>query len=249
MDKVIDYNKLALLINSNNYKILEEYYNDFIPDENISLKFRFIKVFVLDLDNKQTKWILLHKFVNRHRITIKNLKISILKLFDSNIIPIRIFYSVSQWLSPEKVSRNKGRQISSGFMVFENDDSILQSIKTAQLLHSYLSGKKINVFSGNKSIHTWWFGFNIRNYIDITDNKLWKNYEYYDKHARKVAANIIQNKLHISIDVRAAVDSRRVVPIINTINGFTGKKVTLIDDVNNIDFQKLNNQLPGWINS
>ena len=228
------YVREALELSNYQLEAINRYYrNDFEIDQSIQLKFRFIKVFGLDIENQKATWIRLDNYLNKRRIGNANLRKNILELIDRGIVPIRMFHSASEWLSPNLVNFTKTfkeRMIGSGFLVLENDVSLDTSIQLANELNSILQGDKLFVYTGNLSIHTWYTSFDIENYLsDLPDEtELWGNREKYDRIARFESLKRIQEKASVTIDDRPAIDSRRVVPIINTLNGFTGRKVTKI---------------------
>lgn len=230
------YAKEALELADHQIETLYAYYRDiFEIDQTIQLKFRFIKVFGLDIEKQSASWIRMDNYLNKRRIGNDTLKKNILELIDRGIVPIRIFHSASEWLSPDLVNYTKTfeeRMIRSGFLILENDESLDASIQLANELNKILDGDKLFVYTGNVSIHTWYTSFNISNYFleKPSETELWGNREKYDRIARYEALKRIQDKVTITIDDRPAIDSRRVVPIINTLNGFTGRRVTRIDD-------------------
>ncbi len=225
-----DYNLGAKQITSDQINLLRQYYINWEGDKTIDLKFRFIKVFGIDRSQNTTRWILLHWFVNRRRISNENLPKLILKLFDMNFIPIRLFQSVGEWLAPNR--HYNLHMIRSGILPLENDDSLLSSIECARQLLDFLPGLCYYVYSGNKSIHVWWLKFNFEDYFPEEWRKsIWsqQNREKLDRFARKKAFDSIQDKLSFELDKRNAIDTRRVVPIIGTVNAFTGRKVELLN--------------------
>jgi hypothetical protein len=251
------YVKEALEISPHQIETLYSYYRDiFEIDQSIQLKFRFLKIFGLDTENKSVSWIRMDNYLNKRRIGNNNLKKNILELFDKGIVPIRIFHSASEWLSPDMVDYTKTfqeRMIRSGFLILENDESLSISIKLANELNQILEGEKLFIYTGNVSIHTWYTSFNITDYFleQPSESELWRNREKYDRIARIEALKRIQDKVSIPIDDRPAIDSRRVVPIINTLNGFTGRRVTRIANESlsalNSDTLKQETLIMNWI--
>ena len=86
-----DYDKAAQETSQKQIAILEEYYTNWSSDFTINTKFRFFKVFGRYRNSERTKWVLLHHFVNKRRITNDILPKVVLKLFDLDFIPIRLF--------------------------------------------------------------------------------------------------------------------------------------------------------------
>ncbi len=230
------YVREALELSNHQIEALYGFYrDDFEIDQSVQLKFRFIKVFGLDIENQTVSWMRLDNYLNKRRIGNENLKRSILELIDRGIVPIRIFQSASEWLSPNLVNYTKTfqeRMIRSGFLILENDESLDISIRLANELNRILDGDKLFIYTGNVSIHTWYTSFDIDSYLLEKPNEsdLWGDREKYDRIARFEALKRIQEKVSITIDNRPAIDSRRVVPIINTLNGFTGRRVSRIAD-------------------
>lgn len=230
-----DYNIAAREICPKQISLLKEYYFNWKGDFTIDLKFRYVKIFGFDITSNNSRWILLDRFVNKRRIPNHLLPKIIIQLFEKKFVPIRLFQSVCEWLSPNDVYQLKiknPRMIKSGIFPLENDDSLENSINCAKQLDDKISNNKYYVYSGNKSIHLWWMGFKFEEYLTkINSADIWKysNREKMENRARKIAFTLIQNKVSFELDRRNAVDTRRVVPIIGTINGFTGRKVSLLN--------------------
>ncbi|MHA2250594.1 MAG: hypothetical protein ACXAD7_09530 [Candidatus Kariarchaeaceae archaeon] len=252
----IDYDGAAQEITSEQISLLKQYYNDWQGDFTVNLKFRYVKVFGLDVQTKQTRWIILHRFVNKRRITNEKLPIFVRVLFQKSFIPIRLFQSVCEWLAPNEIypiQTSKPHMLTSGIYPLENDDSLISSIECARKVNDHLTTKRHLVFSGNKSIHVWWLGFNYEDFIPEEWKKnVWKgtNRENLEQWARKRVFKKIQQHIPYKLDRRNAVDTRRVVPIISTINGFTGRKVV---ELNQQEILKLSHtdiikksQISGW---
>ena len=71
--------------------------------------------------------------------------------------------------------------------------------------------------------------FNWQNYFKVTEDEVYSKSnktEKIDRKARKIAFQQIQSIISNPLDYRNAVDTRRVVPIINTINAYTGRIVS-----------------------
>lgn len=159
---------------------------------------------------------------------------SLISLIDEGLIPIRVFHSVAEWLSPNELNHSSTSNwlVNSGIVPFENDDALDVSIETAKLVYTKLNGTKHLVFSGNKSIHVWWMDFNWQEYLNVSEEEAYSKSskrEKFDRKARIIHYHKLQSKIPNSLDYRSAVDTRRVVPIINTINGFTGRLVTKLN--------------------
>ncbi len=221
-------------INESQREILARYYESWIPNSTIDLKFRFVKILCLDVKNHKLKWLLLHKYINKRRMNYSILSESLVNLIDKELFPIRVFHSVAEWLSPNELDHASTSNwlINSGIFPIENDDALDISIETAKLVYTKLNGTKHLVFSGNKSIHVWWMNFNWQEYVEVHEDEVYSkssNREKYDRKARRISFHKLQSKITNTLDYRSAVDTRRVVPIINTINAFTGRIVTKLN--------------------
>ncbi len=244
--KVLLYNTKALSLKQSHLEIIKQYYNRWEADNTINLKHRFIKLFVLNKTASKTMWIRLDKYFNKRRIQNRDVGNLIRKLIEENIYPVRIFQSVSEWLDPRAVIQgNKNtRLINSGLLVFENDDSLEESILCAKELDTVLKGNKTFVFSGNISIHVWYHDFVAENYIKVNEEEFIIKREYYDRVARYNAFVEFKEKINYDIDKRVIIDSRRVVPMINTINALTGRIVTKLESLDiSTDILRKNTQV------
>lgn len=223
------YMQVARSFPEQNIRVLEEYYQNWEGMKQIDLNFRFVKIFGIDQSSSSGKWINLLNFINKRRVQNHKLNRYILELFDKDFIPLRIFHSTTEWLAPNEVWIQENyhpRIIRSGFMPFENDDSLEVSIQTAREVDQLLENL-IFVFSGNKSIHSWYF-FEIEDYISnfTTDNFAYgSDREELERKIRRKIFFKIQNQISHELDKRIAFDSRRIVPMIGTVNGITGRKV------------------------
>jgi hypothetical protein len=178
--------------------------------------------------DKKFKWLYLNRIVNKRRLNYNHLKNGLRKLLNSNIIPIRVFHSVSEWLAPHDIDKNPHSMWikNSGFIPFENDESLEISILTAKLLKDRLDGEKYFVYSGNKSIHVWWDKFNFEDFVELNELEYYSSARKREKSERKArikAHNIFQSQIPHTLDYRSSTDPRRIVPIINSLNCFTGR--------------------------
>ncbi|MHA2090196.1 MAG: hypothetical protein ACW98K_04995 [Candidatus Kariarchaeaceae archaeon] len=226
----INYADAASIITSKRITLLKNYYSTWSGNYTVDLKFRLIKIFGVDLVQNSSRWISLHRFVNKRRLDNQNLPSLLLKLIDQQFIPIRVFQSVSEWLAPNEVHHL--RMIRSNIFPIENDDSLSKSIACAKEVAETLAGEKLYVFSGNKSIHVWWINFEFEHFLTSplqeslgTTNQS----EKFNRIARSKAFKDIQQKITHKLDRRISEDTRRVIPIIGTVNAFTGKTVLQMD--------------------
>ncbi|MCE7735853.1 MAG: hypothetical protein GPJ54_13310 [Candidatus Heimdallarchaeota archaeon] len=218
-------------ISENQRKLLIEYYNNWNYDPSIDLRFRFVKVLGYGVNDKEARWLFMNRYCNKRRMTYDELRVGIISLLEENFIPIRIFHSACEWIAPNEIHLNPESMWirSSGFIPLENDDSLTISILTALTVSEKLKGKKYFVYSGNKSIHVWWPAFNFEDYLNLPEVQLFGSAhkrEKMERRARKLLYEQLQNQISYSIDFRNATDPRRIVPIINTVNCFTGRIVT-----------------------
>lgn len=239
-----DYSLAAEQLEKADLEIIKNYYNSWNYEGQINLKFRAIKIFTINEKDRNTIWINLHRSINKRRIYNHTLADAIRILIRKGIIPIRIFHSSTEWLAPNEIdSKNKHPTlISSGFLPFECDTSIDESLENARILVNHLPNSSIT-FSGNKSFHIWWNDFDVSNYIKNKESdRLWNKRfrEKFELIARKKAFEEIKSQTPYELDYRISLDTRRVVPIIGTLNGFVKRKVISIlsDDLKNYSTDK-----------
>lgn len=218
-------------ISKNQQKLLVEYYDNWEYNPVIDLRFRFVKILGQRADDKEARWLFMNRYCNKRRMNYETLKSGIISLLEEEFIPIRIFHSACEWIAPNEIHRNPTSMWikNSGFIPLENDDSLATSILTALSVAEKLKHEKYFVYSGNKSIHVWWPGFNFEDYIDLPESALFgsaHSREKMERRARRILYEKLQNQISYSLDYRNATDPRRIVPIINTINCFTGRVVT-----------------------
>lgn len=247
--KIRVYTQIAESMNNHQFNLIKEFYTDWIADDTLQLQHRYIKLFGFDTNLKKAGWYRLDKFANKRRIQNDNLGNEIIKMIEKGIYPIRIFQSVAEWLDPRSVihQNDKVRMISSGILVLENDDTLADSIECAKLISSYLEGNKTFVYSGNQSIHVWYHDFYPESHLNISEREFILKREYYDRVARYNLYEYIQKQLQYKIDKRVTIDSRRVVPCINSLNALTGRIVTKVD-LNTVNANDLKNstKIPNW---
>ena len=232
--KVRLYSEFASSLSNEQKSVIINYYNNWEADSTVNLKHRFIKIFGFNTVKDRPQWIRLDRYLNKRTIMNAQLGGLIRIIIQKGFIPIRIFHSVAQWLNPRAVmhGNRKIRLINSGFLIFENDDDLETSLKCAKKLQMTLPGEKYFVYSGNISIHTWWKDFQPEEFLEgVKEEELWSNREYYDRVARYTSFNEYQSKLKYKLDDRVTIDSRRVIPMINTLNAITNRRVLLIDNL------------------
>lgn len=247
----INYADAASIITSKRITLLKNYYTAWSGNYTVDIKFRMVKIFGVDLAQNSSRWISLHRFANKRRLNNQNLPSLLLKLIDQQFIPIRVFQSVSEWLAPNEV--HNLRMIRSNIFPLENDDSLSKSIACAKEIAETLAGEKLYVFSGNKSIHVWWINFVFENFLTSTQQQrlsLTHQSEKFNRIARSKAFKDIQQKISHKLDRRISEDTRRVIPIIGTVNAFTGKKVLQMDyktlmNISSFELQR-KTSLNGW---
>ncbi|MCY3412582.1 MAG: hypothetical protein INQ03_13165 [Candidatus Heimdallarchaeota archaeon] len=241
--KIKIYQNLAKSLTENDLHRISEFYETFEIGDEVDLKHRYIKLFAVSSSNREGLWLRLDKYCNKRRINNKDLGKLIRAIIEKGVYPIRLFHSVSEWLDPRAVihGNKQARMLRSGMMVYENDESLNESLLTAQELNSKLSGEKYFVYSGNKSIHVWWLSFNPLDYIDIDIEDFWKRREYYDRVARFKAYESMKKQTSFSLDKRVSIDSRRIVPIIGSLNAITGRTVQRITklEIDSIDLMSI----------
>jgi len=225
----IDYSLEKGMLNGYQVDLLRSYYKNWVFEDSIQLKFRYIKVFGHNLDINQPQWIVLHRKTNKRRIYNDTLVQNIQTLIDYDFVPYRIFQSVAEWLSPNEIEKQQAHyMLKTGIIVLENDDSFEKSVQTAIEISREWNEDFRLIYSGNKSVHAW-LSIDENNYLeDMPVNQVWAKgqREKIDKQIRKSIYENMQDKISHEIDKRSAVDTRRVVPIVGSLNAFTGRIVT-----------------------
>ena len=221
-----------LIPSDHNIKALRNYYSNLKVDLTINLKFRYIKVYTYDLKNLEFNWLSLGRFFNKRRILNSQLPSYLLSLIEKKLIPLRVFQSATTWLSPAEVFiKNQGsRLLESGIFPFESDENLEKSILAARQLSQILTGYNI-IYSGNKSIHIWWHNLNFEDKTTLTQEQIYSHKfmrEQEERRLRKIVFADLQSQIDYPLDRRNAVDTRRVVPVIGSVNGLTGRVVTKI---------------------
>ena len=229
----IDYDSSAKSLPLERIEDIIKYYKAWNGNFEINFKFRFLKAFTLNIETNTTQWIYLHRVINRRRIQNKDVPLIIRNLIDENVIPIRIFYSVSEWLAPNEIDKRKFPWLlKSNILPIETDETLAISLDFVKYISSKIKGNRKYVFSGNKSIHIWLMDFSFENYLEESEKRMIlsaQSREKYDRLARRRFTESLQKFSNIEIDIRNAIDTKRVLPIIDSINGFTGNKVIELD--------------------
>ena len=223
MSAVKLYQNISDQLTNADIDIITDYYHDWKGQHEVDLKFRFIRIVARTRDSSKLKWYHLHQLVNKRRILNHKLPLLLNEIIANDIIPLRIFHSCAEWLAPNEVCTGRNtRIINSGFLPFENDTNLAESIETAKQLTKILNDPLI-VYSGNKSIHVWEkFQFKIQNNKELAYSDAREQKERLEREKR---FNEIQATISYKLDRRISTDPRRVVPVIDSINGFTKRKV------------------------
>ncbi|MCH8906195.1 MAG: hypothetical protein IH840_03815 [Candidatus Heimdallarchaeota archaeon] len=256
MDEMeVDYSLQNGKMNEHQVNLVRSYYNNWEFHDSIQLKFRYIKVFGLNLRDNQAQWVILQRKTNKRRIYNHTLAENIQSLIDCQFIPYRIFQSVAEWLSPIEIEKKQPHyMLKTGIIVLENDDTFVKSVQTAiQVCEDWDQGYRL-IYSGNKSVHVW-LSIDENEYLTGKSNReIWGRgqREKIDKQIRKTVHQNIQARVDNEIDHRSAVDTRRVVPIVGSLNAFTGRIVSelFVENLIKADLTTLQNtyQLEDWHN-
>ena len=151
--------------------------------------------------------------------------------------PRHVYYSVLQWLHPQKVRSKKERKYClGGPLVFDLD--ILAEISGNSLEKSKADLVKfVNfleyefdfacfsvVFSGRRGFHVYVFDFNPSKFSNLSNDHY---REQIEKDARKKIVEIVRAKGY-DIDVNVSSDTRRIIRLPSTLHGETALKCTSI---------------------
>lgn len=244
------YYEIAEKLSDDYIDLIIKYYRGWKSQQIIDIKYRFIKIFARNINSRSSDWYLLHQLVNKRRIDNNLLPKLINAIIDQGIIPLRVFHSTTEWLAPDEVWENRHhhpRIIRSGFVPFENDDDLATSLKTAIEVSNLLPNCYF-VFSGNKSIHSWYpvdFSESLKD-VDIADAK---QRETTERNLRYELFHRIQKQTSYTLDNRISADPRRVVPVIGTLNALTGRSVFLLpNDLETLSEEDIiqKSQPEGW---
>lgn len=209
------------------FEIINQFYSDhFEPDPSMNFKFRALRGFFYDANRKTFYWRSLHNLFNKRTFDHKRLKSLIPEGIQRGYFPIRLFQSSTCWLDPRSMGRKTDTQqvmIGNGIAVLESDVSLEDSIsETLQAVKLLTNNKLRLIYTGNKSIHIW---------ITDFDTKEWVEQEcIYDLEchleARKRLFMEISKQGKFKFDPQTTIDIRRLIPIVGSLNGFTGRVVT-----------------------
>lgn len=221
------WTELAKSLGGHHYKVIEQFYEEWkgpiVPD----LKFRFVKMFTYNVITKSYQWNFLHRLVDRNRSV--DIREEIREGMSRGVIPLRIFHSAAEWYAPYKFvgTSHKSWILRQGIIPLECDESLASSIIMMEELRSEI---KRFVYTGNRSIHAWL----------TPDDDIWKRgkedlhkpeeREKYDLFLRKLHFQRISDMVSVQLDPQTTIDSRRVIPMIGTLNALTGRIVNEIPD-------------------
>ena len=226
-------------------KRIASFYRGWEYDLNgIDLRFRGIKVMGLVRTIRGGKlkwkvsWAFLHRTVNKRRILNKNVGNAIRAYLSKGRFPLRVFMSSVEFFDPRRLEKRilgVPRILNSGIVSFENDENIGVSIKTALAVSDVLKDYEyVFVFTGNKSIHVWVLNFNWEEWAP----KKYLVRNFYNAKIREVGEFLARKKFYdwvvdatgiTNLDKSTATDTRRVIPVIGTLNALTWKRVVKID--------------------
>ncbi|RMG38043.1 MAG: hypothetical protein D6732_05585 [Methanobacteriota archaeon] len=224
------------------FETIRKFYRKYFhPDPKMDFKFRSLKGFFYDANRDTFYWRSLHNLFNKRIFDHGKLQFLIPKGIEKGYYPIRLFQSSTRWLDPRSMGKKTDfRQImiGNGMAVLESDTSLEESISVALKCNDLLQEeKKRFIFTGNKSIHIWVVEFDPKKWVGrdcILD------LECHLK-ARKVFFDSIQEKIAVKLDPQTTIDIQRLVPIVGSLNGFTGRVVTelSIGDIKQFDAQQI----------
>ncbi len=232
-------------IKHQNRKLITSFYENWEYSGAVDLKFRAIKIWGLvrrvhkgRLKRKQS-WANLQRTLHWRTIDNQKLGKAIRAYLRLERHPIRCFMSSARFLEPRAFSKRilgYPRMISSGIVPFEEDTSLESSIETAKILRDILKNDFdfLLVYTGNKSIHAWILNFNWEEWVP----KRWLIKNQYKAHLREVGEYLARKTLFAwvrdqakgrSLDKDTTIDTRRIVPIIGTLNAQTNRVVITLD--------------------
>jgi len=195
------------------------YTNEFTDPEFPRLKFRYIKLYGYDNDTGKIMWFYLHRILNRRALINSSLKVSIAKIIEDGIYPIRLFFSASEWSYPYLIHGLKSRRtryLSPGIIPIESDIDLESSKVVAKTLIEKFDWNFKLVYSGNKSIHVWYYEIPGSHNIQTVEEDLSFREEIFER---------VSASTPLELDRRTTVDSYRVLPVIGSLNGFTMRPV------------------------
>ncbi len=192
----------------------------------------------------------------KKRITSLNRLKNILKNYE--LPPIRVFFSVFEWLQPEKIGSKNFNDVcfGSSFLVFDIDGEKLhfphtinkkgfcrecienarrETIKLAYFLETkYGYSNFYVVFSGRKGFHLY-----VLDYEKEQDFGKFYEYREYRKR-RKIVKDIIENG--IRIDPIVTLDTRRIIGLPSSVHGYTGLALYNIGSIQKLEKFKLHSR-------
>ncbi len=232
-------------INQQDRKFISSFYSGWEYGGSVDLKFRAIKIWGLvkrihkgKIKRKQS-WASLQRTLHWRTIGNKKLGKAIRAYLKLDRYPIRCFMSSAEFLEPRAFSKRvlgHPRMISSGIVPFEEDTSLESSIETARLLRDVLKKdfEFLFVYTGNKSIHTWILDFDWEKWVP----KKWLSRNQHKASLREVGEHLARKELfkwvneqigNRTLDKDTTIDTRRIIPIVGTLNAQTQRMVVILD--------------------
>ncbi len=209
--------------------VIQFYTSQYSVDRSVPLKFRNIKGFFYDGSTNKFYWKSLHNLANKRTFTPEKLVDAIQMSINKGFVPLRLFYSSTQWLEPRRMGHRTDYtpvMIGDGIVVLESDKSLSQSLEDARKVSNFLSDYNLRfVYTGNKSIHIWIMDFDDKKWLNTSCDLLTNQAQWL---ARKNLFEYITKEIDSKFDHQTTIDIRRMIPMIGTLNGFTLRKVTEI---------------------
>ncbi len=227
--------------NSKDRNAIRNYYSNWNYDcQDIDLRFRGIKIMglVRTIKKRKTKWHIswswLQKTINKRRVNNNNIAIHLRQYINTRRFPLRVFMTSVEFFDPRALGKRRlgyPRILRSGIVSFEEDSSLQSSIHTALILSDVLKNMQHKfVFTGNKSIHVWVLDFKWEEWVP----KKYLVRNYYKAHLREVSEYLARKNFFEwvaetsgvkNLDRSTTTDTRRVIPVLDTLNALTWRKV------------------------
>lgn len=190
------------------------------------LQFRYAKLFAYNASESSYYWISPARYANIKRLTAAKFELFVSQLLQMDIYPLRIFQSSCEWLNPDRVELPTHHQrylLNAGIFAIECDTNLADSLENSQVLSQIVHDTTWYVFSGNKSVHAWIMNAELSSWIIESDQS---SYENTVLQARQRYFEYLQQRLPHPTDSRTALDTRRILPMIGSLNALTGRIVT-----------------------